>query len=93
MPLSFGLPHVDAALPGGGLVRGALHEAWGAGPQVEHGTAASLLAAWLLARVPGEVVWVLQQRDLYPPALAAVGADAERGLLRPRPQARRPCCW
>ena len=33
--MPFGLPAVDAALPGGGLALGALHEAWGAGPQVE----------------------------------------------------------
>jgi len=76
--MPFGLPAIDTALPGGGLALGALHEAWGAGSQVEHGTAASLLAAWLLARVAGEVVWVMQQRDLYPPALAAVGLTPER---------------
>jgi protein ImuA len=78
MPLSFGLPHVDAALPGGGVIRGALHEASGAGPQVEHGAAAALLAAGLLAGVPGEVLWVLEQRDIYPPALAGVGLTPNR---------------
>ena len=78
MPLSFGLPLVDAALPGGGVVRGALHEACGAGPQVEHGAAAALLAAGLLAGVPGEVMWVLEQRDIYPPALAEVGLTPNR---------------
>jgi protein ImuA len=79
--LPFGLGEVDTVLPGGGLVRGALHEAWGAGPQVEHGTAAALLAAGLLARASGQVVWVLQQRDLYPPALAAIGLTPERMLF------------
>ncbi len=77
-PLTFGLPRVDAALPAGGVMPGALHEAWGAGPQVEHGAAVALLAAGLLARGPGEVLWVLEQRDIYPPALAEVGLTPNR---------------
>lgn len=76
--LPFGLNAIDAVLPAGGLALGALHEVAGAGPQVEHATAATLFAAGLLARVPGEVLWVLQQRDLHPPALAAVGLTPER---------------
>jgi len=76
--VSFGLSEVDAALPGGGLVLGALHELAGIGCQVEHGTAAALLAAGPLARVPGEVLWVLEQADIHPPALAAVGLTPDR---------------
>ena len=75
---SFGLAAVDAALPAGGLALGALHELAGTGCQVEHGTAAALLAAGLLARVPGEVLWVLEQADIHPPALAAVGLTPNR---------------
>ena len=91
--MPFGLPAIDAALPGGGLALGALHEARGAGPQVEHGTAASLLAAWLLARVPGEVVWVMQQRDLYPPGFATAGLTAGARVCSSTPAIRRWCCW
>ena len=76
--IPLGLAPVDAALPGGGLARGALHEAWGAGPQAEHATAAALLAGRLLARLPGEVLWVLEQRDLYPPGLVPAGLSPDR---------------
>ena len=38
-PLPFGIAAIDAALPGGGLARGALHEAAGAGPDLRHGAA------------------------------------------------------
>ena len=77
-PISLGLTCVDAMLPGGGITTGALHEIAGSGAQVEHGSAAALLAAALLARVPGEVLWVLERRDLHPPALAAVGLTPDR---------------
>ena len=76
--VSFGLAAVDAALPRGGLTLGALHEVAGVGCQVEHGTAAALLAAGLLAQVPGEVLWVLEQADIHPPSLAAAGLTPER---------------
>ena len=76
--VSFGLTAVDAALPAGGLALGASHELAGTGCQVEHGTAAALLAAGLLAQVPGEVLWVLEQADIHPPALAAVGLTPKR---------------
>jgi len=76
--VSFGLEAVDAALPGGGLALGTLHEVAGIGCQVEHCAAASLLAAGLLAQVPGEVLWVLERADIHPPALAAGGLTPER---------------
>jgi protein ImuA len=76
--LPFGIPAIDQTLPGGGLAAGALHEIAGAGAQAEHGTTAALLAAGLLARVPGMVLWVLERRDLFAPALAAVGLTPER---------------
>jgi protein ImuA len=69
---------IDAMLPGGGVAVGALHEVAGAGGQVEHGTAAALFAAGLLARTPGDVLWVLEQRDIHPPALAGVGLTPDR---------------
>lgn len=82
-----GLPEVDSRLPGGGLAAAALHEVAGAGAQVEHGAAATLLVAGLLAPLPGKVLWVLQQPDLFAPALAGVGLHPDRLLLV---QAGRP---
>jgi protein ImuA len=43
--LPFGIPPLDAAVPEGGLARGALHEAFGAGVDVGRGAAAALLVA------------------------------------------------
>ncbi len=52
----FGLPAVDAALPGGGLALGALHEIMGAGADEEDGAvAAGFAAALLAAAVLGEI--------------------------------------
>lgn len=76
--LPFGLAALDAALPGGGLALAALHEAAGAGPDVEHGAAAALLIAGILARLPGPVLWVIQRPDLFAPGLAGVGLHPDR---------------
>jgi len=79
--IPFGLPAIDAHLPGGGLAAGALHEVAGAGAQVEHGAAATLLVAGLLARRPGHLLWVVQRPDLFAPALAGVGLAPDRLVL------------
>jgi protein ImuA len=75
MPL--GLPVVDAALPGGGLALGALHEIMGAGADEEDGAVPAAFAAALLARLTrhsaGKVLWCLAADDLYAPGLAASG--------------------
>lgn len=76
--LALGLPGVDGHLPGGGLALGALHEIAGGGPDIENGAAAMLLTGGILARVPGQVLWVLERPDLFAPALAAVGLPADR---------------
>ena len=76
--LPFGLPVVDGHLPDSGLVLGALHEVAGGGPAVENGAAAVLLIGGILARLPGQVLWVLEQPDLFAPALDAVGLPADR---------------
>jgi protein ImuA len=76
--LPFGIPAIDARLPGGGLVLGALHEVVGSGPAIEHGAAAALLTAGVLARLPGQVLWVLEWPDLFAPALDAVGLHPDR---------------
>ena len=47
--LPFGAAAIDAALPGGGLTLGALHEIVGAGGDEEDGAAAAGFAAGILA--------------------------------------------
>lgn len=76
--LPFGVADIDARLPGGGLALGALHEVAGGGPDIEHGTAAALWTAGILARLAGPVLWVLERPDLFAPALDAVGLGPER---------------
>ena len=88
--LPFGVPRLDARLPGQGLATGAVHELFAGGPAVEHGAAPALFAAAVLARRAGPVLWITARRDLYPPALARAGLDparlvfvhARRGALR-----------
>ncbi len=81
-PIRFGLPMLDGHLPGGGLARAALHEMADAGAGIEHAAAATLLVGGLLGRLCAEtrgmVLWVLQQRDLFAPALAGVGLHPDR---------------
>jgi protein ImuA len=79
--LPLGLETIDAALPGGGLALGALHEIMGAGPDEEDGAVPAAFAASLLARLPGgatggPVLWCLQADDLYAPGLYAAGRAA-----------------
>jgi protein ImuA len=71
-------PSIDAVLPVGGLLRGALHEVAGAGPDTEHGAAAALFVAGILARQPGRVLWVVEHADLFAPGLAAAGLHPDR---------------
>jgi protein ImuA len=77
-PLRFDLPELDRHLPDGGLARGALHEVGSAGPELEHGAAAALFIAGLLARTRGPVLWVLERADLFAPGLAAAGLAPDR---------------
>jgi protein ImuA len=79
--IPFGLAALDGRLPGKGLQTGALHEVAGAGPDTEHGAAATLMVAGILARIPGQVLWVVTQRDLFTPALAAVGLHPDRVII------------
>jgi protein ImuA len=76
--LPFGIEAIDSALAGGGLATAALHEVVGTGIDVEFAAAPALFAAGLLARRPGPVLWVLQRRDLFAPALAAAGLHPDR---------------
>lgn len=76
--LAFRHAALDAHLPGGGLAFGALHEMAGAGPDTEHGAAAALFAAGVLARSCGPVLWAVERHDLFAPALAGVGLHPDR---------------
>ncbi len=76
--LRFGVAAIDGHLPAGGLSRAALHELSGIGPDTEHGATPALLVAGLLARQPGQVLWASGHRDLFAPALAAVGLHPDR---------------
>ena len=53
--LPFGLAHMDARLPGGGLARGALHEVAGGGNGATDGAAAALFSAGIAARTRGKI--------------------------------------
>jgi protein ImuA len=81
-----GLAALDAALPGGGLPLGALHEIEGERAEWDDGVTLGFCLA-LLARMErafpnaGQILWVSRQGDLYPPALAGQGLDPGRFLL------------
>jgi len=79
-PHPFGHAAIDAALPGGGLARGALHEAAGRGAALEHGTAAALFIAGCMARLGGPVLWAMERCDLFAPGLALAGLPPDRLL-------------
>lgn len=78
--LPFGVATLDAHLPGGGLLLGALHEVSGARPELAHAAAAALFAAGVAARLEGPVLWCLTRRDLFAPALAGAGLHPDRVL-------------
>ena len=79
--LAFGIPEIDAALPGGGLAYGALHEFAGGGAGTVDGAAAALCAAGIAARTKGPIIWCLTRPDLFFPALAQVGLHPDRVIF------------
>jgi len=79
--LAFGLPAIDRRLPGGGLMRGALHEVAGGGHGAVDGAAAALFAAGIAARTKGKVLWCVTRRDLFAPAVAQVGLSHNRVIF------------
>ncbi len=79
--LAFGVPEIDAALPGGGLAYGALHEFAGGGSGTVDGAAAALFVAGIAARTKGPVIWCLTRPDLFFPALAQVGLHPDRVIF------------
>jgi protein ImuA len=80
--LPFEVTAIDAALPGGGLARGALHELGGLGGDEEDGATAAAFLAGILVRLasPQPVLWCLAADDLYGPGLAACGLAPSRVL-------------
>jgi protein ImuA len=78
--LAFGVDAIDAALPGGGLALGALHEAASGGADEVHAAAAALFAAGILARLKGPAVWCGGVQDLFAPGLACAGLHPDRVL-------------
>lgn len=78
--LPFGLAAIDAALPGGGLALGALHEVAGGGAGAVDGAAAALFAAGIVARTSGPVLWCVTRPDLFAPALSQAGLDPDRAI-------------
>jgi len=83
--LPFGLAAIDRVLPGGGLVRGALHEILGMGGDEEDGALAAAFAVGILGRLATTgnsiVLWCLPRPDLYRPGLAAHGLDPAHIVL------------
>jgi protein ImuA len=79
--LPFGVPEIDAVLPGGGLARGALHEFAGGGAGTVDGATAALFAAGIAARTQGPIVWCLTRPDLFFPALAQAGLHPDRVIF------------
>ncbi|MBA5800338.1 ImuA family protein [Rhizobium changzhiense] len=76
--LSFGVPEIDAVLPGGGLAYGALHEFAGGGSGTVDGAAAALCVAGIAARTKGQILWCMTRPDLFFPALALAGLHPDR---------------
>jgi protein ImuA len=76
--LAFGEPRVDGCFPAGGLPLGGLHEVAADGIEAETGAAGAGFIACLLARLPGQLVWIAPQPDLYAPGLPAFGLDPSR---------------
>lgn len=61
---------IDAALPGGGLDRAAVHEVRAPDPG-----AAAAFCALVLARARGTVLWISPAPDAWPPGLSAFGLE------------------
>ncbi|MBB3660873.1 protein ImuA [Rhizobium sp. BK650] len=79
--LPFGVPEIDCALPGGGLVCGALHEFAGGGTGTVDGAAAALMVAGIAARMKGKVLWCLTRPDLFFPAVSQAGLHPDRVIF------------
>lgn len=95
--LPFGVAEIDDHLPGGGLMRGALHEVFAADAGIA--TAFCALLAGRLASADGsqsilwcERPWALDAGALYGPALLQFGIDPARVILA-RPRRDEDALW
>lgn len=77
--LPFGVPELDAQLPGGGLAFGALHEVAGGGNGAIDGAAAALFIGGIAARTT-------RQGGLVPDTLRSVLSGARPGRASSRPR-------
>ncbi len=73
---------LNAPLPGGGLKLGALHEFCASGIEGELSPAvtafAAIVAAEVLRKHDGFLLWAASRADCYPPGLACLGLDPSR---------------
>ncbi len=78
-----GWPAVDATLPGGGLLEGALHEIHSLDPAdgAAMGFAARLIARFQDRASGQAVLWASCRADLFAPGLRATGIDPGRLLI------------
>ena len=76
--LPFGVDAIDRCLPGGGLMLGAVHEVQAAGPDTDTGALPTSFVAGILARHPGPVLWIGQERRVFGPGLVQTGLDPGR---------------
>src|SRR6185312_4952540 len=82
--LPFGVAEIDRCLPGGGLMRGALHEVNGKGPDEEDASVPASFIAGLAARLDPakQILWCQSGGgDLYGPGLASCGLAPARLLI------------
>jgi protein ImuA len=79
--LPFGVPEMDARIPGGGLAYGALHEVAGGGSGTVDGAAAALFVAGIAARTKGKILWCLTRPDLFFPAISQAGLHPDRVIF------------
>ena len=85
--VALGLPALEAALPDGGLVRGAVHEATG--------PAAAGFAAMVAGRLEGAVLWCVDAASpasLYGPGIVAFGLHPARVIVA-RCRGRTDLLW
>lgn len=85
--LALDVPPVDAALAGGGLPLGCLHEILGTADDGAATGFAALLLARLAARAGRPVLWLTRQADVHAPGLAGYGLTPDRLVLA---RGRRP---
>lgn len=81
---------IDRLLPGGGIVRGGIVECLG-----RAGDGAMTLSLWMARRLCGEegmLAVVDSKRQLYPPAMLALGIDLDRTFVL-HPKSHRDSIW